>query len=298
MFFKKRGQDVRKCPRGHILDPEWSTCPYCEGQHGDDFLDESRATHRPPPAPPPVTTPHLPPPLPVSPPPLAPPSSARPAPPPAPPPPPPRPAPPPAPDSGVDPDLTQISPSGSQRAYRTPLPPTVDDGSGPPPLVEWSNARGQPVPPHPSSTSPPRSETPTPPAPIPPPVLPLPPRAAQSLDEPTRILGAAPATGGLTVAWLVAVSGPQRGQDLRIQPGGARIGRLSTCGVCVPYGGDLGVSKEHAEVRIGGGVCVLVDLNSANGTFVNGERISERALQDGDRVRLGLLEFVFKSFQL
>lgn len=51
-------------------------------------------------------------------------------------------------------------------------------------------------------------------------------------------------------------------------------------------------------MRIGGGVCILVDLNSANGTFVNGERISERALQDGDRVRLGLLEFVFKSFQL
>jgi len=126
-----------------------------------------------------------------------------------------------------------------------------------------------------------------------------PPRHTGSLDEPTRVLSAAPgATAGLLIAWLVGTSGALRGQDFRIQPGGGRIGRLASCGVCLPQGQEFGISKEHAEVRIGAGTCVLVDLNSANGTFVNGERITERALQDGDQVRLGLLEFVYKCLVL
>lgn len=120
-----------------------------------------------------------------------------------------------------------------------------------------------------------------------------------SLDEPTRVLSAATGpTSGLLIAWLVGTSGGLRGQDFRIRPGGARIGRVASCGVCLPQGQEFGVSKEHAEVRIGAGACVLVDLDSANGTFVNGERITEQALQDGDRVRFGLLEFVYKSLVL
>ena len=102
----------------------------------------------------------------------------------------------------------------------------------------------------------------------------------------------------MLIAWLVGASGPVRGRDFRIQPGGVRIGRLGSCGINLHQGQDFGVSKEHAEVRIGAGACVLVDLGSSNGTFVNGERIAERSLQDGDRVRLGLLEFVYKCMVL
>ena len=121
---------------------------------------------------------------------------------------------------------------------------------------------------------------------------------AGGLDEPTRVLSAAPGPSGLLIAWLVGASGTLRGQDFRIPPGGARIGRVASCGICLPRGQDFGISKEHAEVRIGAGTCLLVDLKSANGTFVDGERITERALQDGDHVRLGLLEFVYKCLLL
>jgi hypothetical protein len=299
MFFKKRGQDVRKCPRGHILDPDWDQCPYCAGQQSDDFLDESRATHQPAPppsaAPPPAPPPPAPPPPPAAP--QPPPRAAS-----SPPPPPPPPA--------DDVDMTQISRSRTPAAPPPPVqgsrpaappPPPVDDGSGPPPLVEFTDAHGRPA----------AQLRPPPPPPIqsqaPPPAMPpfshLQPgpggRSGHgSLDEPTRVLSAAPQGGGLTIAWLVATSGALRGQDYRIQPGGARIGRLETCGICLAQGQDYGISKEHAEVRIGSGTCVLVDLGSANGTFVNGERISERTLQDGDKVRLGLLEFVYKSLVL
>ena len=49
------------------------------------------------------------------------------------------------------------------------------------------------------------------------------------------------------------------------------------------------VSRQHADVRREGvtGQPVLRDLGSTNGSFVNGARISERALVAGDVVRLG-----------
>ena len=58
---------------------------------------------------------------------------------------------------------------------------------------------------------------------------------------------------------------------------------------------DREVSKEHAVVeRIGNGF-VLRDLNSSNGTFVNGRKIKELRLRDGDRIMVGATEMVFFS---
>jgi pSer/pThr/pTyr-binding forkhead associated (FHA) protein len=300
MFFKKRKQEVRKCPNGHVLDPEWDHCPYCAGSQSGVFLDESRAGYRPekddgaPESPPSHGGPSLPPldaPAPAP----APPAGVQ--------------DPrrtqtgPPAPPPHADPDMTQISRPGAA-APRPPgtiprplaaAPPGPAPGSGPPPLVEWSTAQGQPTRPTPPPLPPSQAQNPAPPSPLPSAGAG---HAPGSLDEPTRILSAAPAGGGLTVAWLVAASGTLRGQDFRIPPGGTRIGRLTTCGICLPHSQDDGISKEHSEVRMVAGACVLVDLASANGTFVNDEHIAERALQDGDRVRLGLMEFVYKCLVL
>ncbi len=55
---------------------------------------------------------------------------------------------------------------------------------------------------------------------------------------------------------------------------------------------DAGVSRRHALLRRQNDTIVLVDLNSANGTFLNGQRIisnEPRILRDGDEVRLGRL---------
>lgn len=53
--------------------------------------------------------------------------------------------------------------------------------------------------------------------------------------------------------------------------------------------GDLDVSTRHAAVLERGGEYVLRDLESRNGTFVNGVRISDdRVLRDGDVLRFGL----------
>src|SRR6056297_885551 len=54
------------------------------------------------------------------------------------------------------------------------------------------------------------------------------------------------------------------------------------------------VSRRHTKFVYGNGVCTLYDLNSSNGTYVNGMRIQSQVLEDGDLVRVGEfpLEFV------
>ncbi|MDO5042142.1 MAG: DUF3662 domain-containing protein [Slackia sp.] len=57
---------------------------------------------------------------------------------------------------------------------------------------------------------------------------------------------------------------------------------------------DLNVSRQHAQVAFEPqGVWVITDLGSTNGTFVNGMPVSRRGLSDGDRITLGMTEFVF-----
>jgi pSer/pThr/pTyr-binding forkhead associated (FHA) protein len=55
------------------------------------------------------------------------------------------------------------------------------------------------------------------------------------------------------------------------------------------------VSRQHALVSAGPTGFMIQDLHSQNGTYINGERITESAsLNDGDRVTLGDAEFVFQ----
>ena len=57
---------------------------------------------------------------------------------------------------------------------------------------------------------------------------------------------------------------------------------------------DLNVSRHHAEVVFEPqGVWVITDLGSTNGTFVNGMPVSRRGLSEGDRIAMGMTEFVF-----
>lgn len=60
---------------------------------------------------------------------------------------------------------------------------------------------------------------------------------------------------------------------------------------------DVGVSRLHAEVRHLGRSYRLVDVGSANGTVVNGERVVEHVLTDGDVVQLGSIEMTFRLRQ-
>jgi diguanylate cyclase (GGDEF)-like protein len=62
---------------------------------------------------------------------------------------------------------------------------------------------------------------------------------------------------------------------------------------------DDGISRRHAEVRRGeDGGFILVDLDSTNGVFFAGERVSRCALREGDKILLGrctVLQFVLQD---
>jgi len=55
------------------------------------------------------------------------------------------------------------------------------------------------------------------------------------------------------------------------------------------------VSRRHARLSFEGGGFVIKDLNSNNGTYVNGERVSEAPLKEGDRVQVGPAVFTFSE---
>ena len=56
---------------------------------------------------------------------------------------------------------------------------------------------------------------------------------------------------------------------------------------------DARVSRQHAQLRAMNGVYMLFDLDSSGGTFVNGERTSQAALQPGDVISLGGVTMVY-----
>ena len=70
------------------------------------------------------------------------------------------------------------------------------------------------------------------------------------------------------------------------------IGRAEGNNVILTSGS---VSRQHARIRAEVGDYRLFDLGSANGTFVNDQKVADPVvLKDGDRVRFGEVEFVFR----
>ena len=92
------------------------------------------------------------------------------------------------------------------------------------------------------------------------------------------------------MAILTVMSGPDMGFRFRIKPSAvSAMGRDIENDVVLD---DPATSRNHAQIQFRDGVYVLTDLGSANGTLVNDQRITERALSDGDRIRVGQDEIV------
>lgn len=69
------------------------------------------------------------------------------------------------------------------------------------------------------------------------------------------------------------------------------LGRSERCDVFIP---DRRVSRRHAEIRWDGEASTLHDLDSANGTLLDGRRVSgPQPLRDGDEIAVGSAVFAF-----
>lgn len=93
------------------------------------------------------------------------------------------------------------------------------------------------------------------------------------------------------VGQLVVTRGPTAGARYALDGDVTTIGRHPDSGIFLD---DVTVSRRHAEVRRGeGGLFLLADAGSLNGTYVDGERIEEVALREGAQVQVGKYRLVF-----
>jgi len=88
-----------------------------------------------------------------------------------------------------------------------------------------------------------------------------------------------------------ALSAPGRPPILLV-PGKLTIGRGAGNDLVVD---SMLVSRQHAHLECAAGRCTVEDLGSANGTFVNGRRVSRASLSPGDRLRLGDVELAYQA---
>ena len=92
---------------------------------------------------------------------------------------------------------------------------------------------------------------------------------------------------------IIAQSGPLNGKRWMVTED-ITIGRDPDCYIVIP---DRQISRYHTRLTINDEGIIIEDLASKNGTYCNGERISEpRYIHDGDVIQLALLQqFVYLS---
>lgn len=91
---------------------------------------------------------------------------------------------------------------------------------------------------------------------------------------------------------LKVLAGAKQGTEIPLKKNKFIIGRASDCTL---RAGSEAISRHHCALLRRDGVVSVRDLGSRNGTYVNDKRIeSETKLANGDKVRVGPLEFVFE----
>src|SRR3990170_3112471 len=97
--------------------------------------------------------------------------------------------------------------------------------------------------------------------------------------------------GPVAMAFLKVIVGPNSGQTCRLTASECVLGRHPGCDFPID---DEAASRRHARIVLAGSDHYLEDLDSRNGTFLNGERIQQRReIADGDRLRIGKTIFTF-----
>jgi hypothetical protein len=83
------------------------------------------------------------------------------------------------------------------------------------------------------------------------------------------------------------LTGPRRGERVGFDRSPVRLGRSRDCDLLIPELHDPLTSGRHAEFVLEGGRWWLVDLDSTNGTRLNGEPVRRARLEDRDRISIG-----------
>ena len=84
--------------------------------------------------------------------------------------------------------------------------------------------------------------------------------------------------------------GPDAGREYTIEQA-AILGRLNSNDIPIQ---DANASREHAKIYKQGNRFAIVDLNSTNGTMVNGQRVTKRVLKEGDVIGIGVVHMRYE----
>jgi hypothetical protein len=95
------------------------------------------------------------------------------------------------------------------------------------------------------------------------------------------------------VGWLVAMSGDQKGEDFRLRDGQNLLGSAPDNEIVLR---DSTISGKHASIRYKDQKFFVTDLDSTNGTYLNGDAdpIAREELKDNDVLRVGDVTLKFK----
>src|SRR5688572_17678365 len=96
-------------------------------------------------------------------------------------------------------------------------------------------------------------------------------------------LSVAEPKGSQEEAYVIVIAGPNVGEMFKVGHGGD-IGRGSDVEFRLT---DTEISRRHARIKRRGGDVLVEDLNSTNGTFVNGDQVELQKLNDGDKIQVG-----------
>ena len=91
---------------------------------------------------------------------------------------------------------------------------------------------------------------------------------------------------------LYVADGPLAGRLFPLRRPAFVIGRDPRSHLALP---DPHVSARHAQITVSAGGCAIQDLNSTNGTFVNGQRVQLLGLKNGDEIRIGSTRLIFRG---
>src|SRR5688572_19952246 len=89
------------------------------------------------------------------------------------------------------------------------------------------------------------------------------------------------------MARLLLLSEGFNGRSYELKVDKTTVGRVSDNAFEIP---EASVSSHHAEIILRGNDVLIRDLGSTNGTFINGEKITEAVLQPGQTLRFGTVE--------
>ncbi|MBN2506880.1 MAG: FHA domain-containing protein [Verrucomicrobia bacterium] len=89
------------------------------------------------------------------------------------------------------------------------------------------------------------------------------------------------------MARLVLLSEGFTGRTYDLKAEKTTVGRVSDNTFEIP---EASISSHHAELILKGGDILVRDLGSTNGSFINGEKITEAVLKPGQILRLGVVE--------